>query len=246
MVYRASGHDPHAAARNPHPPAEVDLLHVGEERGVETAQLAEDLRTAAERRTAHPEHVALVVVLPLVALHAAQDAPAAERVAQQVEVSARGPRILERRPVAPRPQLRGHGRHVGFALQHLKQRFEPPRRGLHVGVQQHEALRIHLAQRTVVPLGEAVVASEAYHAHRGELAREHLGGVVRGAVVGHGDPHPCGRRGHHRGQEGAQVVAAVPVEYDDLCGHSRLCFHLRWDHIHNSGRSRIIDSRRRT
>ena len=72
----------------------------------------------------------------------------------------------------------------------VEERLEPAGRHLHVRIEQEEIGGIHLGQGPVVALGESVVLGQADEAHRGELAPEHLAGVVRGTVVGHNDLGP--------------------------------------------------------
>ena len=224
VVDPAPGHDPHPVTRQLHPPAEVDLLHVGEEIAVEAAQRAEHVGPAAESRAAHPEHVALVVVLAPVLLHAAQDAPPAEGIAQVVDETARSPRILELRAVGAGDQLRRGDRHVGIPVQTVENRRKPPLGGLDIGVQQQVIVGLDILQCAVVASGKAVVAVHAQDRDRRKPGGERRERVVRRTVVGDDDLDAGGSRGHDRRQETTQVVRAVPVEYDDFSDrHEFVC-----------------------
>ena len=200
VVDRALGNDPHAVTRQLHPPAEVDLLHVGEEIGVEAPQRPEHVGPAAESRATHPKDIAGVVVLPPVLLHAAQDAAPAERITQKVDESARSPGVLERRPVGTGDQFRRSDRHVGIRVQAVENRPEPPRRSLDIGIEQQVVIGLDSLQRPVVTARKAVVAVHAQHRHRREFGGENRHGIVRGTIVGHHDPDAFGRRGHDRRQ----------------------------------------------
>ena len=224
MVNRALRHDPHAVTGQLHPPAEVDLLHVGKEIAVETAQRPEHVGPAAESRTAHPENVALVVVLTPVLLHAAQDAAPAERIAQVVDKTARSPGVFELRPVGIGNQFRSDDRHVGIAVQAVEDRFEPSRGSLYIGVEQQVIIGVDPLQRPVVAPGKAVVGIHAQDRDRRKFSSEHRHGIVCRTVVGNDDLDAFGRRSHDRRQKTAQVLYAVPVKYYDFSDcHEFVC-----------------------
>ena len=62
------GHDEHARAREPRPPAEVEVLGAGERRGIEALELLEEVGAHEHRRGGDVEDVAHAVVLLLVEL----------------------------------------------------------------------------------------------------------------------------------------------------------------------------------
>ena len=188
---------------------------MGEEVGVEAPQRPEDIGPAAEGGARHPEDVARIVVLPLVALGALQNPAAAEGITQKIDVSARRTGILELLGLAERPQAGRNGRHVGMALQFGDERREPPRGGLDVGVEQHVVVRLDVFERAVVAARKAVIGIHRHHLDPGELFAEQPQRVVRRAVVGHDHAGPVGRR-HDTRQEAAQMLRTVPVEYDDF------------------------------
>ena len=241
VVDPALRHDAHPPPGELHPPAEVDLLHVSEEIGIEAAQRTEHRGTAAKRGSAHPEDIARIVVLSLVDLGAAQDAPAAERIAQVVDEPARSARILEPAAIGQGPQLRRDGRHVRIAVQRLQQRTEPPLRRLDIGIEQNVVIGLDPRQRPVVALGESVVAAEREHLHRGELCGQQRDGAVRRSVVGHHHADPFGCGGDHPRQEPAQMLFAVPVEYDDFSNRHAACVCVS---IGDATTSTIRDARR--
>ena len=184
----------------------------------------ENRSPAAERRPAHPENVAFIVVLPLVALDGTQDAPAAERIAQIIYVTARRPGILEPAAVGVGQQLGGSGRHAGIAFETLHQRREPPGRSLDVGIQQHIIIGFDLRQRPVVAFGKPIVAVELQHLDRREFAAQHLRRTVRRTVVGHDHADAPGSRRNDAREVAAQVRGTVPVEDDDFDGgHFSAC-----------------------
>lgn len=189
---------------------------MGEEIGIEASQRPEHVGPAAESRAAHPEHVALVVVLAPVLLHAAQDAPPAEGIAQVVDETARSPRILELRAVGAGDQLRRGDRHVGIPVQTVENRRKPPLGGLDIGVQQQVIVGLDMLQCAVVASGKAVVAVHARTVTDGNpaasAARESSVEPLSATMTS----TPGGSRGHDRRQETTQVVRAVPVEYDDF------------------------------
>ena len=195
----------YAIARQVDAPAEVYLLHVGKETGVETTHLAVDGGAHEEGGTAGPEDVERVVVLPAVGLEGPEEAPAAEGVAVAVDESAGGSGIFEFLGFSQRPYFGLAGSHVGVTLDKLEQRLEPVGRHLHVGVEQHCIFVVQFVESPVVPLGKTVVAGEGQQEHLGKFAGEEFDRVVGRAVVGHHDVGQMSRRvSTHRGEEALQ------------------------------------------
>ena len=248
MPHSTLGNDAHTPSRQLHPPAEVDLLHVSEEIGVESARTAEDLRTAAEGRTAHPENVTAIVVLSSVFLQCLENTPPAERESEPVDESARSARIFETIALGAGQQFRPHGRHVGRSVQRSDKRFEPPLRRLDIGVEQHPVIALQLRQSTVIAAGKAVILRQTKQPNRRKLPFENRNRFIRRAVVRHDDLHLGRCRTHHRGQETPQMSGSIPIEYDDLydwhCG--RRCFQRRCDQSHIPGSATISRSSCRT
>ena len=171
---------------------------------------------AAESGPRDPEDIALVVVLPLVALDGAEHAAAAERIAQKVDIAARSTGILEVRRVGIGTQFGRDGRDIGVAVETFDQRFEPPGGRRDVGIQHHVILGLHLFQSPVVASGEAVVTVELQHLDRGKLLPQHRRRAVGRTVVGHHDARIRRCSSHDARQVVPQIGDAVPVEYDDL------------------------------
>ena len=248
MPHPASGDDAHAPPRQLHPPAKVDLLHVGEEAGVETAHAAEYLRTAAEGCTAHPKDIAGVVVLPPILLQRPQDTSPTERETEPVDESARSTRILEPVALGAGEQFRPHDSHVGLRVELRDQRLQPPLRRFDIGVEQHPVIAPQPLQRAVVTSGETVVFRQPEQRNRRKLPLDERRRPVGRTVVRHDDLHPRRSGAHHRGKEAPQMGGSVPVEYDDLYdGHcGRRCFQRRCDQSHISGSATMSLSSCRT
>ena len=185
MVDHRAGAVAHRVAAVLGPPAEVNLLHVGEEVAVQTMQLAVDLSPHEHRRSRGPEDVALLVILPVVALQGGEDAAAAEGIAIVVDKTARTAGILERvLPVVHQHLGLGDGV-VLVAFHHADDGLYPVRRTFHVAVQQHIVVGIHLGQGFVVALGKAIVLVEQYQRHLRIPPPHELHRVVGRPVVGH-------------------------------------------------------------
>ena len=103
-----------------------------------------------------------------------------------------------------------------MAVETRHQRFEPPRRRLHIGVQQDVVIGLDPLESAVVAAGKSVVAIHAEHPHRRKFALQHPDGVIRRAVVGHDDLDSGRGRRNDRRQKTTQMSYAVPVQYDDL------------------------------
>ena len=139
------------------PPAEVYLFIVGKEAAVQSARFPVVPGTYHHAGTCRPEDFLVVVILSVVILHRIADAPAAEGVAVAIEESARRTGILKGIPVCHGEQFRLAGGNVLMGIHLLNQRCQPVMRHLHVTVQQHIILALHLSERTVVPLGETII-----------------------------------------------------------------------------------------
>ena len=197
---------------------------MGEEIVVEAPQCAEHVGTAAKSRSADPEYVAGIVVLPLVGFDPLEDTPPAKRIAQEVDKAPGSPCVLESRTVEPRNQLGRNDRHVGLTLQDAEDRLQPSPGCLDIGIEQQVIIRLDLRQSAVVTARKTVIPVEAHHGDGRELLRQHRQRPVRRTVVGDDDPDPGGSRGHDARQEAAQMFRAVPVEYDDFNDwHSCVC-----------------------
>lgn len=181
----------------------------------------EEIGAAAESRPAHPEDVAFVVILPRILLDRAQDAAPAEGVTQKVDEAARGAGIFELRAFEAGDQLGRDDRHVGIPVETLEKRFEPAGGGLDIGIQKDVVIGLDPFERTVVSAGKTVVAVHAQQRDRRELPAEQRHRTVRRSVVGHDDLHPVRSGSDDAWQETAQVVLAVPIQYDDLSGCHR-------------------------
>ena len=130
---------------------------MGKEAAIQSACLPVILGTDHHAGTRSPEHFLLVIILPVVAFHGLEDASPAERIAELVEETAAGSRILKHILVVFRQELRLAGCHLGMAVHELDERSEPVMSHLHIAVQENIILRLYLLQRTVVALGKAEV-----------------------------------------------------------------------------------------
>ena len=95
MVHLRLRHTDNPAALDAQPPAQVDLLVVGEETPVETVHVPVVLTTDHQRSTCRPEHVSQRVVLSVVGLHRLKHPTATEGIAVGVEVSPTRPGIFK-------------------------------------------------------------------------------------------------------------------------------------------------------
>ena len=99
--------------------------------------------------------------------------------------------------------------HVGVGVQQLRMAAQPVQRPDVVGVQQGDVLAAHRAQAGVDRLDEAAVLL-ADHLDAIGISGEHVGGVVRGAVVHDDDLNGTARR--LLGERGVQCLGQVPGE----------------------------------
>ena len=255
VINPAPGLDPHPVTGQLHPPAKVDLLHVGEKILVETAQCPKYFGPAAESSAARPKNIAGIVILPFVPFDTLQNTTSAERIPQVVDETARSSGILEPRRLDERQQLGRYGSHGPIPIERFDERFDPSGRRFDIRIEQNEIVRIEILQRPVITSGEPVVTVQYDSPHSGKFAFEHAERIVRRTVVGHDDADPFGNRREHRRQETAQMPGTVPIQDHYFCFRSHsmrarsagdLCFHRLCDHIHRPGYSRIFCSRRRT
>ena len=214
VVGAALWHAHEFSAPHAQPPAQVNLLHVGKEGRVEAARGLPVGLPHHEGRARGPQHGAHFVILPLVALDRAKHAAAAKGVAIAVKVAARAAGILKHLRLALAEQFGLAGCHLGVRLHVVHKRTQPTVFHSHIAVEQQVVGRVNLGEGAVVAFGKTIVAVKRQTLHGGELAREHGQRTVCGAVVGHYHQAVGGTALHHRGQEAAQHVEAVPVQYD--------------------------------
>ena len=115
-------------------------------------------------------------------------------------------------------QLGLASRCLGVGSEIAGERSEPTGSDLHIAVEQHHIVGLHLRQGAVVAFGKAVVGIEADQADLGKFAAEQVNGVIRRGIVGHDDACIV-RIANNRGQELTEHTAPVPIEYDDCGGH---------------------------
>ena len=91
----AAGVDPDFVPGQLGSPAEVDLLHVGEKVGIESAQFSEYLATDQHAGPRCPENISSIVVLPFIHFDRIQNPAPAKRIPQAIYESAGGTCIFE-------------------------------------------------------------------------------------------------------------------------------------------------------
>ena len=196
-------------------PAEVDFLHVGEEVGVEAAELVPDAGTHEHGGAGGPEDFAGVVVLAFVLLEGGEEASATEGVAVTVDEAACGTGILEGVLAVEHQELGLGDGNLGVAIHEGLDGGDPARGDLDVVVEEDVVVGVDLGEGAIVAFGEAVVAVEEDEWEGGVVATEEGDAVVGGAVVGDEDLGMGRAAGGDGGEEALEHVAAVPVEYDD-------------------------------
>src|SRR5436190_22016758 len=87
-------------AHAPQTPAQVDVLHVREQRFVEPLRLVEGFGPHEEAGARGPENLPLIIVLPMVLLGDLEDATPAEGIAVPIDEAARRARMFETPTVA--------------------------------------------------------------------------------------------------------------------------------------------------
>lgn len=160
------------------PPADVNLLHMGEEIVVEASRFGVEFAADEKARARGPENIAYVVVLAVVSLNGAENAAAAERIAVFVDESARCSGILKISPLVVGEKFGGAGRHIGVGIHIFGKRIEPALGNLDVGVQKHKVFSLNLFERFVVAARKAVVLVELQHFDSGELLAYQFNAVV--------------------------------------------------------------------
>ena len=198
------------------PPAQVDLLHVGEEPVVQAAELFPEPAPDHQAGARHPEDIGRSVILAFVLLHLLHDTAPAERVAVAVQQAARRAGILKPGAVVPGQQLWAAGAAFRVGVHPGYQGLQPVFRHLDIGIDEDIILGFHLCEGAVVAPGEPIVLVQPDLPDGGKFLEEHLQGAVRRGAVGHDDfcVQPL-RGGDEPGQEGLQVSLGVPVQYDD-------------------------------
>ena len=199
--------DAHVEARESQPPAEIDVVVVGEERVVEAAGAIVGGAGHGEGAAVREERVGgagaverdrlAVVILEAARLEADRAAQEVDRAAVPAEDAGGG---------AGRP-VSGGGDETAYGV-----RLDP-----HVVVEEHEHVAGRGGDAGRVPAGEALVRGERDDADAGVLARDPLDGPVGRAVVDDDDLQPIGGivAGGDRRQARAEVLHAVPGDDDD-------------------------------
>ena len=220
MQHATTGLDPYRITGQLGPPAEIDLLHVGEEIAVEPSQRAKHVGSDGHAGARCPEHLARIVVLSLVGLDRIEYAAATERIAQKIDEPAGRTGILELVRLAERADFRRHGGDRPVAVERADQRIEPPLGHFDIGIEQYEILGVQPGERPVVSLRIAVVAVEPQQFDLRITTLEETDRIVGRAVVGHDDPR-ARRARNEGGKKALQIIAPVPVQYDDFySGHA--------------------------
>ena len=202
----------------PQAPAQVDLLHVREEVGIEATSGMEGLGTDHQAGPGGPEHLALIVVLPMVLLGDLEDAPSAEGVAVAVDEATCGPGMFEAVRFV-------HGKHFRLACRRTwvagpsgrSIRARPALGHLHVGVQQDDSARL--------PPGARLRCNRPRSHGSPRVRSPVLLGVVPPSQVKESSVEPLsatmtsafGAVFQHNGQEAFEPIPAVPIQDDD-CG----------------------------
>ena len=145
MEHRSVADGDNASARSAQAPAEVDLFHVGEKRGVETADGFIVGGAHHQAGAAGPVDVDSVVVLPVVGFDRGEYAAAAIGIAVAVEESACSTGIFEHRGVAVAAYLGLAGRYVGMSLHIVEERCQPVVFDGYVAVEQYRVAVVGLA-----------------------------------------------------------------------------------------------------
>ena len=142
------GHDAVAVVADA--PAEVDLLHVGEEVVVEAAEGAIDAAAHEQGGAGGPENVGAGIVLTVVFLDGAENTAAAEGITVLVEVAAASASVLKMLAVAETQYLWLYRGNLRIGVQQRYDGLHPSFRHLDVGIEEAVIFGLHLGECHVV------------------------------------------------------------------------------------------------
>jgi hypothetical protein len=192
--------------------AEVDVLVVGEEALVESAELAQDGRTPHRRGAGGAEHFDLVAEAAVVRLAMTADV-GEERPCQPVAGAVEAARLVREQELGRRRGRRRVPSQTGGKL------LEPSWFGDGVVVQKGNEAGPRLRDPRVHRGGEAAVLRERDQADLGKSLADELDGAVTRAVVDDDHLVGCKRLARERRQARIQEVSAVQVRNDNGYGH---------------------------
>ena len=210
MEHRAARFDPDPVSGQLRPPAEVDLLHVGDKIAVEAAESSEYFAAHQHTRSRRPKHFARGVVLPPVGLDRVEDSPAAERITQKIDEAAGGPGVFEFAGIGVGTDLGSDGRRRRVPFEQFHQRSEPSFGHLDVRIEQDAVVGFDPGQGPVVSFGKAVIPIQQQQFDLRKPRPDEIRRIVRRSVVGDDDVCAGGTGDQHR-QEPFEVRTAVPV-----------------------------------
>ena len=196
-------------------PAEVDLLHVGEEIPVEAAHGAIHIATDEHGGASGPEDIDRIVILSFVLLQGREDASATKGITVFVDEAARRTGIFEHLGLGIGENLRLHHRNLLVSVHHLDDGLNPMVGHLNVGIQQTEILGVDLLHGKVIASREALITIIAQDADVGIVFLQEGEGVIGGGIVGHHQFSIVGQRTHERGQKLLQELTPIPIQYYD-------------------------------
>ena len=215
VVYGAAGYVAYLVAQVLEAPAEVYLLHVGVEVGIEAAHLVVKVGTDHEAATGGPEYFYIIVVLAIVFLYVEEDAAAAEHVAILVHKATAGACILKAFAVAPVAYL-GLAGGEGFIGFHSGMQWCKPAIGdLEVGTEQYVVFGFDLLECLVVAIGKAMVDGYLQGFYRREVSLHILQGIVGAGIIGKDDLIAGMCLLHYFGQKKLMPFSAIVAEYNN-------------------------------
>ena len=195
---------------------------MGEKPLVQPAECLPERSPHHEAGAAAPEYIGGLIILAMVLLHMLHEAAAAERIAVLVQKASGRAGILKRIPLVVGNELGTTGAAVRVGVHPLHQGMQPVPGNFDVGVDEDKVLCLYLCQGPVVAARKAVILIQLDEADIREHGFHEGDGVVVGSVVGHNDLRVQAFAGSDEpGQELAQVIPCVVIEYDN-CGFHAL------------------------
>ena len=110
-------------------------------------------------------------------------------------------------------QLRLTSSHILMRIHKLQQCVHPTFCDLHIAVQQHIIVIVHLLQGTVISTGKAIILVKHYGSNRRKLITEQRQRIICRSIISNHYVCHLSRMLYHRRQETAHHRCTVPVEY---------------------------------
>ena len=165
MVHLALWHTHHLIASTIQTPTEINLLHVRKESAIQSPYFIVCLLSYKQSGSCGPENLYWLIILTSILLHLAQDSSSTIWKTIFIDKSACSSGMLKLRFIIIGQYLRLTGCYLRMGIHIFRQNCMPILRHLHIRIQQHNILCIHLCDGLVIPFGKSIVLIQLNQRH---------------------------------------------------------------------------------